>query len=796
METNSNIPDKRDQVFNETIAQVEPIYLKLVNFLQKGESVKINNEEYMGCYNSILKCSEFGEEDAERDSPIRISPRRHGGQIPEKIDVRKNERKLFDWLKKKGIEYLKFQINNLLLIKNDLDILKTLIKDFNNYLIYIHWMNKFFYFLNRFYMKNLDGKENNLYTEYHKIFREFYFDEVRHKISKICVKFISEEREEKLIPTSEVSKVISYFLLMSYESKINIKKTNENYDYEGSYPEFNGIKEPKYYKQNFEDLLKENINDFYLKILKNVWEKESTPNYVNLALKMLKEEETIAEKYYQISKKLIIGLIENLVIFDRANMICSNETSGVMVMLEKSKSDELQSLFKLLKRVPETVENLASKYCRFLELQGNQLNNDNTLIKQPLEYIKKVMTLKEENDNLVSSIFEKDLVIEKARDSAFKQFINNNEKSSRFLAMYCDNELKRGIKGLTEDEIENSLNKILSFFRFLYSRDSFLKDYTKYLSLRLLNESSCSHDAEKIMLTKLKTECGPPSVAKIMKMQEDILESKVEVDDFKKKSKIKLGYEFQMKILTGGCWPEFISTSKFIPPSEIKELVDDFNTFYKHKHNESRALNWIVSEGFAELVGSYPDSKKYQFLVSNLQMVILFELAKHTKISFENLKANTLLSDQDLIQALENLLILKIVLRKNDLTEKFAPNEVIELNLKFSHQSKRIVCNLMMRKGKPNSSIGQVGGEGEKEKESSDSAAIQQERGSLIDAAVVRVMKSRKTMRLNDLLSDTVKILHLFRPQPGQIKGRIESLIERGYMKRDDKDMTLFIYLP
>ena len=32
--------------------------------------------------------------------------------------------------------------------------------------------------------------------------------------------------------------------------------------------------------------------------------------------------------------------------------------------------------------------------------------------------------------------------------------------------------------------------------------------------------------------------------------------------------------------------------------------------------------------------------------------------------------------------------------------------------------------------------------------------------------------------------------------QPAQIKSRIESLIERGYMKRDEKDLGVFIYLP
>ena len=784
-------PEKKDAVYLETVQRVDTVYKKLTKFLQNEESVKINNEEYMGCYNAIVKCAELGIEEQDKESPLRSSPRRCGGQPTEKKDLQKNEGKLFLWVKTKCMEYLNQQVSNLGSVKNDLDFLRLIIKDFNNFMIYIHWMNKFFDFLNRFFLKNLNGKENNLYTEYHKLFREHYFDKIQEKTSKICIQFIAQEREDKLIPSPEVSKVISYFILMSYEQKINLKKNNFGYDLEGVFPESSGIQDPTYYKDHFESSLKTSVEDYYLKILKNSWEKEPTPNYVSLSLKKLREEEIIADKYYSISKRLIISLIETLVIFDRANLVCSNEASGVMIMLEKAKKDELQSLYKLLKRVPMTVENLASKYSRFLESKGNGLNQDMALAKQPLEFIKQVLLMKEENDNLIASIFENDLTIEKARDYAFKTFINNNDKSSRFLAMYCDNELKRGIKGLTEDEIECSLGKILGFFRFLYSRDSFLKDYTKYLANRLLNETSYSNEAEKAMLSKLKTECGPPSVNKITKMREDVLESKTEVDDFKKKLKLKVNFEFQIKILTGGCWPEFPSTSKFVPPNDLKALVVHFQEYYKTKHNESRALNWVVSEGTTEIGANYKENRKYQFLVSNIQMVLLFELAKYPKLSFESLKLNTSVSEVDAVQALENLIFLKIVTRTNENLEKFTDREILSLNLDFNHQSKRIVCNVMMKKG------GKGGMEKmENEKEKEDTAGVQQERSSLIDAAIVRVMKSRKTMKLNDLLSDVVKLLTLFRPQPAQIKGRIESLIERGYMKRDEKDLGIFIYLP
>jgi hypothetical protein len=41
-----------------------------------------------------------------------------------------------------------------------------------------------------------------------------------------------------------------------------------------------------------------------------------------------------------------------------------------------------------------------------------------------------------------------------------------------------------------------------------------------------------------------------------------------------------------------------------------------------------------------------------------------------------------------------------------------------------------------------------------------------------------------------------MKQVNMFLPQPQWIKMRIESLIERDYMKRDEADRTKFIYLP
>jgi hypothetical protein len=70
------------------------------------------------------------------------------------------------------------------------------------------------------------------------------------------------------------------------------------------------------------------------------------------------------------------------------------------------------------------------------------------------------------------------------------------------------------------------------------------------------------------------------------------------------------------------------------------------------------------------------------------------------------------------------------------------------------------------------------------------------ERQNIVDAVIVRIMKARKTLKHNDLVENVIKQVSMFLPQPKMIKERIESLIERDYLKRDDADRNLYIYLP
>ncbi|KAF4690322.1 hypothetical protein FOZ63_006905, partial [Perkinsus olseni] len=72
---------------------------------------------------------------------------------------------------------------------------------------------------------------------------------------------------------------------------------------------------------------------------------------------------------------------------------------------------------------------------------------------------------------------------------------------------------------------------------------------------------------------------------------------------------------------------------------------------------------------------------------------------------------------------------------------------------------------------------------------------VQEDRSISIEAAIVRIMKTRKTCSHQQLVSEVLKQLSFFKPNPKVIKQRIEHLIEREYLERDENQPNVYRYL-
>lgn len=81
--------------------------------------------------------------------------------------------------------------------------------------------------------------------------------------------------------------------------------------------------------------------------------------------------------------------------------------------------------------------------------------------------------------------------------------MNECPKSPHFIAIYVDNEFRKGVKILTTAEIDRRLKDIVKLFCCLPGRDTFIASYINLLATRLLNKTTLSNEAEELMIKKL-----------------------------------------------------------------------------------------------------------------------------------------------------------------------------------------------------------------------------------------------------------------------------------------------------
>lgn len=136
----------------------------------------------------------------------------------------------------------------------------------------------------------------------------------------------------------------------------------------------------------------------------------------------------------------------------------------------------------------------------FIMQEGRKIIKNEELSKDPIKFTLKLLELKAEMDNIIERAFNNDMRFQKARDIAFQNFMNEFDRTPQFIAFYMDNELKRGFKQLSEDQIELKIEAVIKLFCCLHGRDVFIQSYSNLLANRLLNKTSVSNNAEQRMI--------------------------------------------------------------------------------------------------------------------------------------------------------------------------------------------------------------------------------------------------------------------------------------------------------
>ena len=543
------------------------------------------------------------------------------------------------------------------------------------------------------------------------------------------------------------------------------------------------------YMKDFESPFLQNSAVFYQAESQEFIGKNSASDYMRKAeQRLLEEQDRVAHYLDPATEPKIREVAERELIAKHMRTIAEMEHSGIIAMIEDNKLDDLRRAYELFKRVTSPQSGLAvirEIMASHVKARGTQLVNDEGTNSDPVQYVQGLLALRDKYEAVISSAFSSDKQFYNALNQSFEHFVNLNSHSPEYISLFVDEQLRKGMKGTSEEEVEAILDKVVMLFRYLQEKDVFEKYYKQHLAKRLLGGRSVSDDAEKSMIGKLKIECGYQYTSKLEGM---IMDMRVSVDTQEAfrtamggSSKVD-GIELSVNVLTTGFWPTQVGARCSLPP-QILRCCDVFKEHYLRQHS-GRRLQWQANMGSADMKAIF-GTRRYEINVSTLLMAVLLLFNSSDTLTYNEIASATEIPAAELQRALQSLACAKFkILNKEPKGRNVEENDTFSYNGDFSAKHLKF-------------KVGTVTAAKETEVEKQETRQkVDEDRKPQIEAAIVRVMKSHKEMDHNSLISEvTQQLTSRFLPHPNVIKKRIESLIEREFLERDKDDWRKYKYL-
>lgn len=601
----------------------------------------------------------------------------------------------------------------------------------------------------------------------------------------------------------------------------------------------------KLYLTIFEPRFLDNSREYYAAECERLLREGDAISWLRHTQARLNEEITRCDTTIELETlPRIQAVIDQELIRKHIDDFFAMEGSGPRWMVDNDKVSDLAILYRLVKRIDDKKVKLQQVLDKRIVEMGFEIENvlKSTDFSVPqgepeegaegekpkalnpaaqqtaaaIKWVDDVLTLKDKFDRIWVDAFEEDLLIQSSLTKSFSKFINLFNRSSEYVSLFIDENLKRGIRGKTEAEVDIVLEKAIVLIRYLEDKDMFQAYYQKHLARRLLNGKSESHDVEKQIISRMKQELGNQFTSKFEGMFKD-LDISSDLTTGYKSHVTKVGdggksIDLNINVLSTNNWPpEVMGRSTQIGegsrisctyPVDISRLQASFEQFYLTSKT-GRKLTWVGTTGSADIrcvfpaipgkAGSLAKERRYEINVPTFAMVVMLlfnDLEDDQQLTFEEIQAKTSISTQDLMRTLTAIAVApkSRVLLKDPLTKSVKAGDKFSFNSAFQSKTIRIKAPI----------INAVSKVEDTEQRASTEQKNSQARGHMIDAAIVRIMKSRKELSHTLLVGEVIgQLAARFKPDVGHIKKRIEDLIARDYLERpeDEEGPSMYRYL-
>jgi cullin 1 len=669
-------------------------------------------------------------------------------------------------------------------------MLKELVERWNNHNVMVRWLSRFFNYLDRYYIQRHNLAK--LKDVGMLCFRDLVYAESRAAVTDAVLTLVERERDGEQIDRALVKDVLGIFVEM-------------------------GMGGMEAYESDFEAKLLERTAAHYRRKAAEWIEEDSCPEYLVKAEECLRrEKERVGHYLHASSETKLLKEVEKEVLAAYETRLLEKEQSGAAALLRGDKTEDLARAFRLFKRIPNGLPPLADIFKRHVEREGVALvkqADDGAAQKREAKaakdagekgggkdardardggssveqvFVRQVITTHDKYAEYVEKCFSDDSLFHRALKEAFEVFCNKpvaGSSSAELLATFCDRLLKKGGgEKLGDDQVEETLEKVVRLLAYVSDKDLFSEFYRKRLSKRLLFDQSANDDHERSILTKLKQQCGAQFTNKMEGMVTDLQLARDNQAAFEQwlgeDASRKTEVDFAVTVLTTGYWP----TYKFLElrlPREMVECVTTFKAFYENR-TMHRKLTWIYSLGMVQARGNFA-AKPIDLQVTPFQAATLLLFNSEESLAFDEIRDRLNLPEEDVMRTLHSLSCAKYkILTKTPEGRTIDPaKDVFAYNAKFTDRARRIKV--------PMPPVD------EKKKVLED---VDKDRRYAIDAAIVRTMKSRKVLPHQQLVLEVVtQLTKMFKPDFKIIKKRIEDLISREYLERDKDNPQVFKYI-
>ncbi|KAH8739012.1 cullin 1 protein-related [Cryptosporidium ryanae] len=726
----------------------------------------------------------------------------------------------------------------------------------SNYLLYLHWMERFFGYLNKYYLK-ISG-EGDLMLKGMNIFYDTIFIEIKDELSISFSKAVETSRfGNKVIDDEYLKEVVNICLELSQRSNIL------------------GI-----YENEIENILIHSLCSHY-KLLADKWVKvDSLMEYLNHIQESLNSEQERCTSYLTDStwrkfKKSLISIF-----LSEVDIVVSQQSS-IKKLLFDNEFEQLKLLYSLLSSLSNGIQILSAQIKKYILecgqavidefnklicqkdntdletmiskdeeealLSGKVNKNRNYLswitckrIKTPfikstqeLLFVQTIMSLYDHLNYLLTNCFERDTFIQKAINESFEVIVNMDvgcHNQAQLICNYCDNLLKKqsficmNSQSFSESDYFYIIStKIVELFSFIHSQDYFLEIYRYSLAKRLLQNQNTDFEKEELtIISLLKNKCGAGFTSKLEGMILDIqtnrelnikynnyledvgFKSEIEneevevcennilsdfnsMGDDNKFFNYSKSIEFYVNVLTSSNWPTFVYSNINLPPT-LKKYVDRFEEFY-FTETDHRKLCWIHWYGQCIINYNKKDltgiNINYEITCNTLQACILLLFNNNSILSISEIK-NLLQIDASVLKkqikslTTTGILIMKHIDKTDDSLLPLKRDDfdlIFEINQEFNPVQTNIIIKTPSQG------------------ETAIKDRIEEDRSHAIEAAIVRIMKLKREMEQNELISHVTSQLEYIRPSAVLIINKINYLIEREYLSTHEEDPSKYIYV-